>query len=103
MSDADAWALTEAIGSDLYNGIIKQYNRDSAVDFENLPSAAQTVIASVGYQYGNPHINTPNFWRNVTTQNWDAAIAELRKFGDPNNVRRLEKQADYLEAALYPD
>jgi hypothetical protein len=86
-------------GHNLINSVIKQYNNDSEVDFQDLPPEVQTVIASVGYQYGTPHIKTPDFWGFVTSQDWDSAIAELWDFRDNHRLRR-EDEAKYLEAAL---
>lgn len=62
--------------------------------FEHLPDACQTVIASVAFQYGNLATRTPNFWSQVTSGDWQAAIANLRNFGDIYASRR------HLEADL---
>ena len=67
------------------------------IAFFNLPSEAQTVIASVSFQYGvNLNIRTPNFWKAVSSQNWMLAIHELRNFGDKYPTRR-KKEAKLLE------
>ena len=61
-------------------------------DFEDLPAAAQTVIASVAYQYGlNLKHRTPHFWSTVVAQDWRAAVAELRNFGDAYGSRRKQE------------
>jgi hypothetical protein len=63
-------------------------------DFEDLPAAAQTVIASVAYQYGlNLKHRTPRFWSTVVAQDWQAAVAELRNFGDTYGSRRRQEAA----------
>jgi len=64
--------------------------------FIKLNEQQQTVIASVSYQYGDLSKRTPNFWRQVTTGDWDAALKNLRDFGDKYPTRR-NKEADYLE------
>jgi hypothetical protein len=61
-------------------------------DFEDLPPAAQTVIASVAYQYGlDLKRRTPRFWATVVAQDWEAAVAELRNFGDAYGSRRRQE------------
>jgi len=65
--------------------------------FDSLFSEAQTVISSVGFQYG-PGFKSkaPTFWKHITTQDWEKAIAELRKFGN-NYPTRRKLEADLLE------
>lgn len=65
--------------------------------FFDLPAEAQTVIASVAFQYGDLSIAAPRFWRAVCKQDWHAAIAELRDFGDEYHSRR-HLEADLLGA-----
>jgi hypothetical protein len=55
----------------------------------------QTVVASVAFQYGDLSLRTPNFWQQVTTENWQAALANLQDFGDKYPTRR-NKEADLL-------
>ena len=69
---------------------------DASVSFEALAAECQTVIASVAFQYGNLSTATPNFWRQVTAQDWSGALANLRNFGDRYKTRRA-KEADLLE------
>ena len=56
-----------------------------------------TVIASVAFQYGKLEKETPNFWRQVTNDDWGAAVKNLRNFGDRTPTRR-NKEANYFEA-----
>ncbi len=80
--------------------IIAAYDAASSVAFADLPEPAQTVIASVAFQYGsNLASATPNFWGFVTTQDYTSAIAELNDFNDQFSTRR-ETEADYLESGL---
>ncbi len=67
--------------------------------FSELPAPCQTVIASVAFQYGNLKLRTPNFWLQITTKEWAAALENLRNFGDRYATRR-NKEADVLEAWL---
>ncbi|WP_373293763.1 pesticin C-terminus-like muramidase [Iodidimonas muriae] len=66
----------------------RNFNRHSRyLRFQDLPPAAQTVIASVATQYGpNLHLSskeggTPRFWGFVTRGEWQKALEELRFFG----------------------
>jgi hypothetical protein len=67
--------------------------------FAQLPAEAQTVIASVAFQYGHLPSRTPRFWRTVTEQRWQAAVDELRDFGDRYSTRR-RKEAELLAKLL---
>ena len=70
------------------------------VGFDELSAPAQTVIASVAFQYGtNLYERTPRFWQAVTAQDWPRAIAELRDFKDRFPARR-QREADLLETLL---
>jgi GH24 family phage-related lysozyme (muramidase) len=65
--------------------------------FLDLPAEAQTVIASVSFQYGaNLDAATPKFWKAVTAQDWTEAIKLLKDFGDVYPTRR-KKEAALLE------
>lgn len=63
----------------------------------DLPPQAQTVIASVSFQYGaNLNIRAPKFRKAVTSQNWPETIKILKSFGDAYPTRR-RKEAALLE------
>lgn len=64
-------------------------------EFDQLSSICQTVIASVAFQYGYLPARAPNFWYQVTQGDWEAALANLRDFGDRYPTRR-NKEADLL-------
>jgi len=68
----------------------------ATIAFSDLASNCQTVIASVAFQYGDLSKKTPRFWQQVTQQEWQAAIDNLRDFGDKYSTRR-NKEADLLE------
>lgn len=68
----------------------------SGTKFEDLPAQAQTVIASVAFQYGTLSTRTPKFWAAVTKQDWVEAVKLLRDFGDSYPTRR-GKEADLLD------
>lgn len=67
--------------------------------FKDLPAQAQTVIASVSYQYGTLSTKAPKFWAEVIVQDWEAAIKILNKFGDKYPTRR-KKEAALLKGAV---
>jgi hypothetical protein len=78
----------------------------AGVGFDDLPACAQTVIASVAFQWGSiwarsspPDI--PMFWQAVVSRDWEKASAVLRDWapkpwrGAIYRTRRLS-EADYL-------
>ncbi len=97
----EAAELDNAIRGEAETAIRNAYDL-STIDtrFDSLPAPAQTVIASVAFQYG-VHLNrrTPRFWAAVTAQDWPAAVAELRDFGDRFATRR-NREADLLAELL---
>jgi GH24 family phage-related lysozyme (muramidase) len=95
MSRENASALTECIRNESLDGLVKRYDAASDRPFRYLSQQAQTVIASVAFQYGNLATETPNFWRQVTRRDWKAAHANLMNFGDAYRTRR-RKEAAYL-------
>ena len=96
----DADALEPAVRAAIVQTLAAHYDAASAVTFAVLLDAAQTVIASVAFQYG-PDLahRAPKFWGRATLQDWPGVIAELRNFGDAYPTRR-KKEAQHLEDAL---
>ncbi|CAE7405648.1 CI [Symbiodinium microadriaticum] len=96
-------ALDIAVKSDkaqLIARTLDQNKKDGCPNFEDLPAAAQTIVASVGFQYGqNIHRRCPTFFRLAGGQDWPGVIAELRDFGDSYPTRR-RKEAAYLAERL---
>lgn len=82
--------------------LISAWNKESFTPFSMLPNEAQTVVASVAFQYGSLEKATPNFWRQTTSGDWVGALANLRDFGDSYKTRR-NKEADLLESRFYED
>jgi len=69
-------------------------NKKKFIDF---PPQAQTVIASVSFQYGvGLNIRAPKFWKAITSQDWPETIKLLKYFGDAYPTRR-KKEAALLE------
>ena len=64
--------------------------------FIDIPKQAQTVIASVSFQYGTGlSTRAPKFWKAVTTQDWKESIKLLNNFGDVYPTRR-KKEAELM-------
>lgn len=55
----------------------------------------QTAITSLYFQYGtaDPAKRTPNYWRQITTGDWDGAYANLMDFKDKYGPRRWDEAA----------
>ncbi|MFV0384891.1 pesticin C-terminus-like muramidase [Paracoccus sp. (in: a-proteobacteria)] len=102
ISAAEANEIDRAVKADALFRLETSYNNAIGPDdptFAELPEAAQTVIASVAFQYGDLESRTPNFWNHAVNQDWPALIAELRDFGDSYPTRR-GAEADYLEDGI---
>lgn len=84
------------------NDIARQYNKMSnGGNFRELTGAQQTIIMSVGFQYGSLN-RTPNFMAAATEGRWTDVVKELNNFGDKFGTRR-ETEAMYLEERLEPE
>lgn len=96
--------LARPIRRAILDALVSRYDRAARaagfMRFAALPPAMQTVIASVGFQYGPAlYLATPNFWRQVTTGRIADAVANLRAFGDAYQPRR-DIEADHIAAIL---
>jgi GH24 family phage-related lysozyme (muramidase) len=103
LDEDDARNLSSRIQGDIVATLMGRYARAQkagTLRWDYLPSAVQTVIVSVAFQYG-PALarRTPKFWRAAVANDWSAMVAELRDFGDRYPTRR-GKEADYLEHIL---
>lgn len=94
LSQEEAAMLSAAIAGEIFTRLAARY--DSAVAgtaerrlFRDLPWQAQTVIASIAYQYGdNLPLAAPRFWTVALTQDWPALVRALENFGDAYAPRR---------------
>lgn len=78
LSQANAQSMTTSVMTSYFNNTGQQYNSASSVgNFSNLPTEAQTAIADLAYNMGNLANAAPNFWSQVTSGNWQAAINNL--------------------------
>ncbi len=98
-ADAEARDLTDRVHDAIIRDVARRYDRASAFRFADLPAAAQTVIADVAIQFG-PNLRrwTPDFWRQVTSGEWQAALDELKDFEDRFDMRRLAEAAQLSRA-----
>lgn len=103
LHELDAEILSSCIQGDIVDALRKRYARiqpAGSLLWDYLPSAAATVIVSVGFQYG-PMLSkrTPKFWGRAIWNDWAGMVEELRNFGDRYPTRR-NREADHLERVL---
>ncbi len=82
--------------ANVLNLLNSRFDKSSSAVFVDLPEQAQTVIASVAFQYGDLESRCPNFWSAAIKLDWQKVLHELRDFGDRYHTRR-NREADYLE------
>jgi hypothetical protein len=101
ISGADVDLIDAAARADHIEKLAEDYDGDTGGEpaFAELPSEAQTVIASVAWQYGDVRRRCPNFWRAATRQDWHGLYDELMHFGDAYPTRR-SLEAAYLSPVL---
>jgi GH24 family phage-related lysozyme (muramidase) len=62
--------------------------------FTDLPAEAQTVLASISFQYGTSlDVRAPKFWTAAKAQDWQECIKVLTNFGDAYPTRRKKEAA----------
>lgn len=101
LTETEANAIDKAVKKDKALELIELYNKhtEGKIDFYSLDKAVQTVIMSVAFQYGNLPTRTPNFWKVVTSGDWERAVWHLENFGDSYRTRR-RKEAKLLRNYL---
>lgn len=86
--------LNQIIFNELSSELREDYDRATSPGaFDALSDEQQTCIMSVAFQYGVLAAKCPRFWADVVSQNWTAAIQELRNFGDAYESRHLQEAA----------
>lgn len=99
ITDSQAQAIDKAVKASHISQLKSKYNAavGNKKKFASIPSQAQTVIASVSFQYGvNLKIRAPKFWNAATAQDWPKVIKILKSFGDAYPTRR-KKEAALME------
>lgn len=100
LTEAQADALNEAVRGPLMRVLKAHYDQDAShAIFEHLADAAQTVLASVAFQYGSPWTRCPKFWASARAGDWPGVVHELENFGDAYPTRR-HAEAAYLRKHL---
>ena len=88
ITDPEAKTIDEFSKKEATDRLKAKWQAATGNSFDDLPKNKATVIASVAFQYGDLESQTPNFWRQVTSDDWDAAEKNLRNFGDNYSRRR---------------
>ena len=95
LSAVDVKILDGAVQKFELNKIKTAYEKDSGKSWNSLSANQQTVVTSVGFQYGDMARRTPNFWEGVVSGNWNGVYKELMDFKDDFAPRR-ELEAELL-------
>lgn len=91
-----ASAIDKAVKKSHVDLIKLKYNAaaENKKKFIDLPAEAQTVIASVSFQYGTSlDARAPNFWKAAKAQDWKTCIKILNNYGDAYPTRRKKEAA----------
>ena len=99
ITDAQAKKIDEFSKNEAVTKLKAKWQEATGESFDSLPNNKATVVASVAFQYGDLESQTPNFWRQVTSDDWNAAEKNLRNFGDNYSTRR-NLEADYYIGGL---
>jgi len=99
VSQSQSETINEFAHKKAAEGLASKWKAKTGQDFAELPKNKATVIASVAFQYGDLETKTPNFWRQVTEDDWGGAIKNLRDFGDDYDTRR-NLEADFVESGM---
>ena len=99
ITDAEAQTIDEFSKTEAVDRLKAKWQAATGESFDDLPKHKATVVASVAFQYGDLESQTPNFWRQITKDDWNAAEKNLRNFGDNYSTRR-NLEADYFISGL---
>ena len=95
LSDDEVAIVNKFAKNDSLEKLSSSFMKETGESYYSIPKEAQTVVASVAFQYGDLKTRTPKFWKAVTNGKWNDAIKELENFGDKYDKRR-NKEADLL-------
>ena len=96
VSNEQAKIIDEFSKEEAVNRLRSKWQAATGQSFDELPMNKATVVASVAFQYGDLASETPNFWKQVTSDDWDGAVKNLNNFQDKYPTRR-KKEADYFQ------
>lgn len=102
VDDSQAKVIDEFSHNEAVERLSSSWESKTGTPFADLPMGKATTIASVAFQYGDLASKAPNFWEQVTTDDWDGAVANLRNFGDNYKTRR-NKEAEYFQKKRLED
>lgn len=95
VTEAEAELIDKVSHEEVVTNFLLDWNRaDAKIPFEYLDINLRTAALSVAIQYGDLPSRTPNYWRQITSCNWEAAYYNLMDFKDDYPTRRR------LEATL---
>jgi hypothetical protein len=95
ISKEDARLITNSVRKKELDFLSKEWKAKTGKDFSELPESKATAVASVAFQYGVDGIKKMDYWKQVTSDDWEGAYANLRNFEDRYSGRR-EKEAAFL-------
>ena len=95
ISEEEATLLNKKAKEESLYNLSKQWKNKTGQDFNSLSPEKQTVVSSVSFQYGNLETETPDFWNQVTSNDWNGAYNNLMNFED-NYPTRRESEAQLL-------
>lgn len=103
ITDAEAAEIDKAVRAQKVPALKQKYlnsaHNTANIILDNIPSQAQTVVASVSFQYGDLASKAPKFWTAASSQNWEETVKILRNFQDSYPTRR-NKEADLLDQII---
>lgn len=100
VTDAEADAIDQFTFGNTVEAVRSHYDAETEPhSWDFLPDQAQTVIASVCFQYGTPWLRTPHFWASAVAKDWHLMYNNLKHFGDAYQTRH-DKEAAYMEPLL---
>jgi len=97
LTNAEAMKLTHLVQERELGYMQKKFNEDSDMEFKDMPEEWRTVLSSVFWQFGRQTTGF-KFWGYLVNGDYEAALAELRDFGDSFPTRR-NAEADYVEGS----
>lgn len=101
INSTEAAAINTYTHSKALKQLSTNYKLATGKSFKDLSRAQQTVVSSVGFQYGsNLEEATPNFWKQITEGKWNEAYKNLKNFGDDYQPRR-DLEAELLSVDIF--
>ena len=111
INSAEAAAINTYTHSKTLKAISTNYKLATGKSFKDLTKAQQTVVSSVGFQYGAEGLMTKtdkktgekvptNFWKQITEGKWNDAYKNLQNYGDDYPTRR-KLEAELLSVDLF--